>query len=264
MSEICFVPDSQVIFPPVFLTNIEGLPHPSCIYKDCFDLLKKQYTYLILPSGKTDFSNLILEKLQKFLAIIDSEIGNARTKQATKDEFIAKTRSRLRAVNTFGRHFGDLVLFWETSKEYFWSLVAKDHSLVRKEMIQLATNKMSVFFRICEGHEVEFSIDEENLSNGLYVLIKGARTKGTLRHFAHDPDLLILADCFIYKNKRFLEGLMYLITDDGELYGTASEIIQHPNMVFEDFNTTDRFIGFEPIRPRKFVDDFKTSPKKAR
>jgi hypothetical protein len=228
---------------------------------DCFDLLKKQYNYLILPSGKTDFSNLILEKLQKFLAAIDSEIGKAKTKQVTKDEFIAKTRSRLRAINTFGRRFGDLMLFWETKKEYFWSLVAKDRSLVRKEMIQLTTNKMGVFFKICAEHEVEFSSDEENLSNELFVLIKDSRTKGALRHSAQDPDLLILADCFIYKSKRFLQGVMYLITDDKELHGTTTEIIEHPNLIFPDFKPTEKYVGFEPLKPEKFNSNFKTKPK---
>jgi len=241
--------------------EIEKLPHPSCIYKDCFDLLKKQYNYLILPSGKTDFSNLILEKLQKFLSVIDSEIGNARIKQETKDAFIAKTRSRLRAINTFGRHFGDLMLFWEINKEHFWSFVAKDHSLVRKEMIKLAIGKMGVFFKICEGHLIEFSDDEENLSNGLYMLIKDARKKGALKHSAHDPDLLILADCFIYKSKRFLQGIMYLITDDKELHGTTAELIEHPDLIFPEFKPTERYVGFEPLKPKKFVSNFKTKPK---
>lgn len=245
----------------MFLTDIEGLPYPSDTYKDCFDLLRKQYNYLILPSGKTDFSNLIIEKLHKFLAAIDSEIGNAKIKQVKKDEFIAKTRSRLRAIDTFGRHFGDLMLFWEANREYFWSLVAYDMSIVRKKMIQLTTDKMSMFFRICEGHLVEFSGDEERLSNELYALIKEARRKGAIRYSAHDPDLLILADCFIYKNKRFLQGFMYLITDDRELHGTTVEIIAHPNLIFPELKTTDKYVGFEPLKPRKFISDFQTKPK---
>ena len=51
--------------------------------------------------------------------------------------------------------------------------------------------------------------------------------------------------------------VMYLITDDGELHGTTVEIIQQPNILFNDFKPTERFIGFEPILLRKFIADFK-------
>jgi len=258
---MCFVPDSQVIFTHVFLADIEGLPHHTCMYKDCFDLLRKQYNYLILPSGVADFSNLIIEKLQKFLAAIDSEIANAKVKQVTKNEFIAKTRSRLNAINTFGRHFGDLMLLWETKKEYFWSLVAKDRSLTRREMIDLTTVKTKVFYRICSEHEVEFSGYEKALSEKLFLLIKDSRKKGAIKHSANDPDLLILADCFIYKGERLDQGVMYLITDDREFYGTTIEIIEHPNLVFPEFKVTEKYIGFEPLKPEIFISNFKTKLK---
>ena len=232
------------------------------MYKDCFELLKRQYEYVILPSNQTDFSNLILEKLHKFLKNIESEIGKARDKKITKDQFYAITRSRLKNINTFGTHFGDLMLLWSANKELFWSFVSLDFSLARKKMTQIVLAKMAEFFRICEGHTVEFSGDEQKLSDGLYFLIKQSRNKGDIQHSANDEDLLILADCFIYKNKRFLQGFMYLITNDKELHGTTSEIILHPNLVFEDFSPTDRFIGFEPMRPKKFINDFGTKPKK--
>lgn len=225
-------------------------------------MLKRQYEYVILPANQTDFSNLILEKLRKFLTNIESEIRKARDKKITKDQFYAITRSRLKSINTFGRPFGDLMLLWSVNKELFWSFVSLDSSLARKKMTQIVLAKLAEFYRICKGHTVEFSEDEQKLSDGLYFLIKKSRNKGAIQHSANDEDLLILADCFIYKNKRFLQGFMYLLTDDEELHGTTSEIILHPNLIFEDFNPTDRFIGFGPIRPKKFIKDFETKTKK--
>jgi hypothetical protein len=248
------------MFPSVFLVDVENLEGSCSLYKECFELVRQKYTYVILPASQSDFSNLILEKLQKFLNIIDSEIRNARVKSLTKSEFFVRTRSRLRSVDKFARHLGDLMLLWETKKEFFWSLVPMDYTLARMKMTQLVTEKMGEFFRICEGHLIGFSAEEKGLSEALYLLIKDHRKKGTIRHSANDEDLLILADCFIYKNKRFLQGLMYLITDDGELHGTTGEIVQQPNILFNDFKPTERFIGFEPILPRKFIVDFKPQP----
>jgi len=244
------------MFPSVFLAKVGKLSNSCSMYKDCFDLLTRKYGYVILPANQTDFSNLIF-KLQKFLEIIDSEIGNARIKRITKDEFFSKTGGRLRSVNTFAQHLGDLLSLWNNGKEFFWSLVSLDYSLARKKMAKLVIEKTGEFSRICEGHSVEFSNDEENLSDGLYILIKDCRTKGAIKHSANDADLLILADCFIFKNKRFLQGFMYLITDDGELHGTTAEIIEHPDLVFPDLKSTDRFVGFEPLRPKRFLNNFK-------
>ncbi len=182
-------------------------------------------------------------------------------KKINKDEFYAKTRSRLRSVHTFARHLGDLMLLWETRKEFFWSLVPMNHTLARKKMTQLADEKVGEFFKICEGHLIDFSVEEQQLSEGLYILIKGCREERTIQHSANDEDLLILAGCFIFKNKQFLQGFMYLITDDAELHGTTSELIQHPNAIFPENTSTERFQGFEPMWPKKFIADYKTKKK---
>jgi hypothetical protein len=216
---------------------------------------------VVLPSNQTDFSNLIIKKFYKFLEQIETEIRKAKEKKISKSEFYARTRNILQSINTFGKSFGDLMLFWDINKELFWSFVSLDYSLARKKMTMLTLEKMVEFERICKGHLVEFSEDEHKLSDALYVLIKESKKKGSIQHSANDEDLLILADCFIYKNKRFLQGFMYLITNDGELYGTANEVISHPNLVFEDFSPNDRFVGFEPLRPKKFINDFKAKPK---
>lgn len=257
IDDVCFVPDSQIVFPAVFLTKVTKLRYPCCMYKDCFDVLKRQYNYIVLPSNQTDFSNLILRKLQRFLETIESEIRSAREKRLTESEFYIRTRSRLQSINTFGKHFGDLMLFWNINRELFWSFVLLDWALTRKKMTELALEKMAEFSRICEGHSIGFSEEEQKLTEGLYVLIKDSKNKHTIKHHANDEDLLILADCFIYKDKRFLQGVMYLITDDKELHGTTTEIIEHPNLVFPDLKTTDRYVGFEPLKPEKFITDFK-------
>ncbi|NWG10280.1 hypothetical protein HXY33_00780 [Candidatus Bathyarchaeota archaeon] len=80
-TDICFVPDSQVIFPSVFLKNAGKIRYPSCMYKDCFDVLKQSYTYILLPANKRDFSNLILEKFKKLLQNVETEIIKARQKK---------------------------------------------------------------------------------------------------------------------------------------------------------------------------------------
>ena len=254
--EVCFVPDSQIIFPSVFLSNVSALRPPNCTYKICFELLTQNCNYVILPSNYTDFSRLIIKKMPKFLKLLEEEISKARANKTPENEFYTKTRRVLVSHNIWERGYGDLILYWESNKQVFWEFVSIDLSLVRRKLLDLTLDKMRVFAKICEGHQVEFSEEEEKLSEGLYILIKDAKRKRTIQHSANDEDLMILAECFIYKNMRFLEGFVYLVTDDKELFGTTAEVVTQPYLIFPDFKQTEKFMGFEPLKPEKFVAEY--------
>lgn len=259
--ENSYVPDSQIVFPSVFFSESEKIGYPSCMYRDCFNLLKRGYNYVLMPSNQTDFSNLILRKFNKFLENIEIEIQKAREQKTQEATFYAKTQGRLRSIDAFERHLGDLMQFWEAYKEFFWSLVGLDYVLARKKLTQLANSKIAEFTKICEGHLVEFSEEEQKLSEKMYNLIKESKDNRSIQHTANNEDLLILADCFIYKTKRILNEYMYLITDDNQLYGTTTEIIAQPRLIFPDFEPSERFIGFEPLRPRKFITNCRAKSK---
>jgi len=122
----------------------------------------------------------------------------------------------------------------------------------------MTLEKMAEFSKICRGHEEQFSEEEASLSQGLYLVIKEARDKKLVTSFANDADLLILADCFVYKNMRFFEGFMYLVTGDDGLHRIAEEIVKKPKTIFpDDFTDTDRYVGFEPLKPDLFLTRFK-------
>jgi hypothetical protein len=253
--ENAYIPDSHIIFPSVFLADVEKLNFPNCLYRDCFNILKRDCNYVLLPSNYSDFSNLILDKFYQFLKSIEVEICYARDRKTTETEFYFKTRSRLRNINTFKRRLGDLMLYWETHREFFWSLVSIDFVLARKKLTQLTNSVIAELEKISSGHLVEFSESENKLSEGLYKLIRNSRIKSAIQHQVHDEDILILADCFIYKTSQYPYGFMYIVTDDNELYGATEEIVKQPCLVLEGFKPTEHFVGFEPLRPKKFMDD---------
>ncbi len=213
----------------------------------------------MLPSNESDFGNLIIKKFNKFLECIEKEIQYAKRNGKTENEFYQETRRLLKSINTFDKHLGDLLMFWEIHKGMFWSWVSTcDYAQTRGKIIRLINQKIGEFAKICKDHVVEFSDDEQKFSSELYKLIKKSRNENTIKHKANDGDLLILADCFIYKSKRYLDGFMYLITDDNELYGMTEEIIKQPQLLFAELKPTEKFVGFEPLRPAKFINDFKS------
>jgi hypothetical protein len=249
---INFVPDSQIIFPSIFLIDVEKIKHPNCVYKECFEILQQYYNYLILPSNDLDFSNVILTKFRLFLRSVESEIRNARNKGTNEFDFYRNTRSLLSSLD-----YGDLLLYWENKKGVFWSFVSMDHSLVQKRMIKLTNEKLALFAKTCEGHKVIFSDGEQKLSEGLYILIKKLQKEQKVKYLANDADLMILADCLIYNGERVQQGIIYLVTGDKNLRGVASEIVENPLLVFSDLKPNSKLVGFIPLDPEKLVADHK-------
>jgi hypothetical protein len=255
-SYVCFVPDSNIVFPSIFLVDVKKIQHPNCMYKECFEILQQHYNYLILPSNDLDFSTLILGKFREFLGHIESEISKARTKGSSESEFYKNTKSLLIAHD-----YGDLLLYWEYEKGIFWDCVSRDYSLVQKKMIKLTLDKLALFGKICESHKVDFSEEEQKHSEGLYVLIKDLKKNKKVKFLANDSDLMILADCLIYDCERLHRGIIYLVTADKNLHGISSEIVENPLLVFRDLLPKGKFSGFRPLRPEKLVEDFKKHVK---
>ena len=204
-TDILFVPDSNIIYPSIFLANIEKIGPRACRCRDCFDLLKKSHNYVILPANKTDFSNLIIKKFGKFLGAIELEITQARKNNSTERAFYAATLRRLQSygLDKDDKDFGNLTLFWFSHKELFWSFVSKDEMLTKTRMTMMTLEKIGEYAKVCEGHEETFSENEQNLGEKLYSIIKKARNDNKFGVFANDADLLILAQCFIYRNMRY-------------------------------------------------------------
>lgn len=260
-AESLFIPDANIVYPSIFLFGVEKLEYHACKCKECFEVLKKHHTYVILPANKTDFSNLILGKFGRFLGAIENEISCARKNCANEKDFYIATTKRLRSyeLDNSDRDFGNLMKFWVAHKELFWSFVSKDETLTKTRMTMMTLEKIGDYAKICEGHEEKFSEEELNLGDELYSIIKKARDNKKLGNFANNADLLILSHCFIYRNMRSEGGVIYLLTDDKGLYGTTKEIITKPKIIFSDFDESERYTGFEPINPETFIINFKNS-----
>lgn len=259
--DVSLIPDAQIIFPRVFFKGITNLKHPNCMYNTCFELIEQHCNYSILPSSYTDFANLIIIKLYNFLKTIESEIRRARYKNLQKSDFLRRTTSRLQSINSFEKNLGDLLQFWSINKNFFWSLVAMDHTLAKKKITEIVLEKMRLFEGICNNHRVIFNKTDTGLSENLYMLIKEAKKNKSLKHSANDEDLLILSDCFIYKNTS-CPGFLYLVTNDKELFGITKEIVEKPKIIFNDFKSTEKVIGFEPLKPEKLIASIQNQSKK--
>jgi hypothetical protein len=79
----------------------------------------------------------------------------------------------------------------------------------------------------------------------------------TLAQKNHGLSLLIV---LFAKINQFLQGDIYLVTDNKELYGTTVKIIEYPKLIFPDLEPTEKCVGFEALKPEKFINDFKTKP----
>ena len=229
----------------------------AAVYKNCFDIVKDSCNYVFLPSNITDFSNgLIMDKLRRFLGYIESHIRKAKTENWSQDEFYRQVFSYLRAVNSFGRSLGDLLTYWHSKKSLFWSYVSIDEALVKRKIMSIVNEKLGIYQSLCEEHETEFSEEEIMLSDGFFILIRNARNAKAIPHFAHDADLMILADCIVFSSKRLQQGIVYLVTNDKGLYDTTLAIVNHPKLVIPEI-TSGKLTGLEPLKPNKLVDDFR-------
>lgn len=250
-----FVPDAHIMFPSVFLSDIEGLTGNSSTYRTCFEIIRDSCTYIILPSGITDFFNLIQNKLRMFLSNIESQIRRARDKGWTENQFYRETRRYLRSLTTFEDYIGDLLLYWENKKETFWSFVERDHSFFRRKILDLVLEKVVLFQDIYEDHEIDFTELEQKYSDQLFIKIKEVQATDAIDSFANDADLMILADCIVYVTERLVQGLVYLVTNDGGLQGTTTAIIEEPKLIFPDLED-ERMVGLEALSPHRLVADY--------
>lgn len=254
-----FVPDAQIVFPVVFLSDIGPLHGASAQYKICYDIIKENCNYVVMPSCITDFSSLVMNKLRDFLHYIETNIRKARTDRWSEVEFYRQVWSCLKSVNTFGRHLGDLLDYWSSKKELFWSFVSIDPALVKKRMVSLITEKLGIYESICEDHEIEFTLEESSHSDTYFVLMRNARNRGTIGHQANEADLMILADCIVYCTERLLQGMLYLVTNDNELHDTTLAIVNRPELVIT--NAKGRLAGLEPLKPIRLISDFSNKQK---
>lgn len=255
LDEKWFVPDAQIVFPSVFLSDVENLVGISVLYKKCFDIIKESSNYILLPSNITDFTGIILNKLRNFLSYIESHIRKARNEKWTEAQFYRRTKGYLRSINTFGSNLGDLLTYWENNKELFWSYVLRDYALVKKKMMSLVIDKLGLFASICEDHEIKFTATETDYSDKLFVSIRNAQNTSAITSTANDADLMILSDCIVYVGERLAQGIVYLVTNDKGLHDITLEIIEKPKLILPDVGDT-RLVGLEPLYPKRLVDDY--------
>lgn len=127
-----------------------------------------------------------------------------------------------------------------------------DPNIVNKEMIDLTMEMMERFYDVTEGQIIEFSDLEKNRSEYFYQILDRLQKSGELSSSANSADLMILADCIVYREQRLEYGILYLVTGDKELQKAAIEIVEKPHLIYPDIGLGKILTGFRMLEPEKF------------
>ena len=248
----CYAPDSQLIFPCIFLRGVDRLPRLSKRFKKCFELMKQYCDYRILQAVQVDFEGIIMNNFRIFLGDIESEIRKAQRNRSSKQAFYRGVDDLLRA-----KGYGDLIYYWEAMREKFWSYISLNPKIVNKKMIYLAIEMIEKFYEINEELIIKNIPREQKKSDQYYTTLDEAQKSGELKSSANSSDLMILADSIMYVEERLEHGLLYLVTGDRELFKAASEIVEKPYLIYPDIESGALITGFRPLEPERFIRGIK-------
>jgi len=250
----CYVPDSQLIFPHIFLKDLNRLPDPNKLFYKCFDLMDKHCEIKILPANESDIGSLILNKFYPFMKNIRAEIERAQRNKLSRESFFKRANGILRS-----KDYGDLIYYWAAKKEVFWDLVSKDLPRINKKITELSMEIMARFYEIKENRCINYTDEEKERSESLYEALNNLQQSGRITTSADSNDLMILADCLVYKETRLPYGVIYLVTGDGELQKISSEIIQKPYLIYPELSLTYILTGFRMLRPDELIRGIETN-----
>jgi hypothetical protein len=224
----CYVPDTQILFPHVFLGNIDRLPRNDALYKECIDcILQNKIRLAILPSNHYEFRNLILKKFEQFLI----DIGKTALKQKGKDAkaFFSSVTNLIRARIASNQYPSDFLIYWSANTNYFSQWLTLDERAMYKRQWDLMFELLEKFTDIIDHAEINIKKwdkpDLENEANDICKTLKKLRGQKAIPPDAHEQDLEIIADCVVYRNNLLPTGVIYLITNDGICLKTVKALI---------------------------------------
>lgn len=249
----CYVPDTQILYPLIFLHDVPTLSSPNDMYKECIDALRKSFVLKILPENEVEFHRLIFRKFQFFLADIKSEALRSRSKGLNIATFEKKVNSLI-----WQKSYGDFCKYWKEHKNKFGEWLDFDKSKIEDEIHKIVVKMLVRYIECTEENKHEWTAKDEEVVSLLYEVLKKERDKGNLSSKAHDEDLKMLAGCLRYVQKYLPEGVCYLVTNDTTLYNCANKV---PTLKCLTGSSTKRLVGFKVIKPKDFLKKLKAHTK---
>lgn len=257
----CYVPDTQILFPHVFLSNVSTLPKNDTLYRECVDcILQNKMRLAILPSNHYEFRNLIFKKFELFLI----DIGKIAFKNKGKDVkiFLRLAKSHIWARITNNEYPSDFLTYWNGNANSFSQWLNLDERTIYKRQWDVMFELLEKFTAIVDRAEINIKKwdkpELESEAGDICKTLKGLREQSVIPHDAHVQDLEIIADCIVYRNHLLAAGLIYLITNDGNCFKTVKALICFKN----GKGNTVYAPGFDCITPQTLLSKVKSTPSK--
>ncbi|MEM2145962.1 MAG: hypothetical protein QW279_11420 [Candidatus Jordarchaeaceae archaeon] len=255
----CYVPDTQILFPHVFLRGIQKLSANNVLYKSCVNrILENNIRLAILPSNHYEFNNLIMEKFRAFL----KDIAIMAIKYTQQQKFSIETRKLIRSKIANNEYPSDFLVYWDSKSLYFSQWLTLDERSIRKQQYNLILQILENFNEIVDNAEINVknwkSPDIEKEAKETFETLKTFRNNNSIPSNAHDEDLYIISDCIVYRNHYLETGIIYLITNDNSCFEALKKIIRFEDDKGQKFCAS----GIDCVKPSDFVKKVEDSLKK--
>ena len=245
-SYVCFIPDTNIIYPSVFLHNVTTLPRTEKMCKECFEVLKQRFNVKILPENEQEFYNLIYGKFRKFLDDIRNVAIQVKKKKQSRAIFEQEVWKQITAI---GKEYGNFVLYWKINKDFFCQWISMDDYSTRISLFKVVESTMQRYRTCVSGLTVSWTKEnEENCQKILEVLMQ-ERKRGNLPSDVDDIDLRIISGCFEYIDK-YISGVLYLITNDNATYDSVEKAVKLESITG---GVGKIRTGFYAIKPNNFL-----------
>ena len=248
-SDVCFVPDTNIIYPCVFLHNATSLPQNEGICKKCFEKLKEDFNVKVLPENESEFLYFVHGKFHDFLDVIRDVATKARDRNQDKVAFEKYVWNQITAL---GRDYGDLVLYWKVNKNFFFDWVSMDNYSAKISSFRLIESTLERYRACVIGLTVSWNKTNEENCEKIFDVLKQERKRGSFQSDVDDNDLRLIAGCFEYVDKYLPSdiGLLYLITNDELAHDTVKKAVRLTSITG---GTGKIRPGLDSIKPQDFL-----------
>lgn len=250
-SYVCFVPDTNIIYPSVFLHNATTLSRNEKMCKKCFNILKQRFNVKILPENEQEFYNLIYGKFRRFLEEIRYVARQVKQRSQNRVTFEQKVWSQ---INAIGNGYGNFVSYWKINKDFFCQWILMDDYSMKISLFKVIDSTMQRY-RVCvSGLTVSWTKENEENCQKILEVLRQERERGNLPSDVDDIDLRIIAGCFEYVDK-YISGVLYLITNDNAACDSVKKAVKLESVTG---GVGKIRAGFRAIKPNDFLKKIKS------
>lgn len=252
----CYVPDTQILFPHVFLDEIEKLPANDQLYRECVcSILENNIRLVLLPHNHAEFYNLALESFKDFLE--DVRLTAIRNKVRGKQAFLRAASGQITAKIANNQYPSDFLTYWHSKESFFAGWLELDERTMRYREHILVLETIKKFNNISEYAEINIQIWEnpelEKEAQETCGILRELRNQKLIPEKAHEQDLAIISDCIVYRNHYLETGILYLVTNDEHCFNTLKTITNVQNGKGAKF----RVSGIDSVKPHSLLSKIK-------